>query len=140
MPSTWLRKSSKLPYHQPSLMAELTTALAKTPVNSIPTIPPTPWHGNTSRVSSMVERDFQCTNILDTTLAISPINIIWGIPTKPAAGVMATMPTTAPIHNPSAEGLRTIGVTTRNQSKPDDAVAGFDNETSDIQETIHISY
>src|SRR3546814_4629037 len=72
MPSTWLRKSSKLPYHQPSLMAELTTALAKTPVNSIPTIPPTPWHGNTSRVSSMVERDFQCTNILDTTLAISP--------------------------------------------------------------------
>src|SRR3546814_20437017 len=66
----------------------------------------------------MVERDFQCTNILDTTLAISPINILWGIPTKPAAGVMATMPTTAPIQNPSAEGFRPLAPFNRIQPHP----------------------
>src|SRR3546814_18049613 len=71
----------------------------------------------------MVDRDFQCTNILDTTLAISPINILWGIPTKPAAGVMATMPTTAPIQNPSAEGFRPLAASNRIQPNPAAAVA-----------------
>src|SRR3954469_3439734 len=37
---------------------------------------------------------------------MKPSMILCGIPTKPAAGVIATRPTTAPIQKPSAEGLR----------------------------------
>ena len=43
--------------------------------------------------------------MLLTTLATTPITIDSRIVTKPAAGVMATRPTTAPMHAPKAEGL-----------------------------------
>jgi hypothetical protein len=48
---------------------------AKTPVAIIPTIPPTPWHGKTSKVSSRVDLDFQWTARLLTIAAIAPIAI-----------------------------------------------------------------
>src|SRR5688572_8439548 len=82
------------------------TSRASTPVSTIPTMPPTPWQGNTSSVSSSVERDFQCTARLLTMLAVNPMKMLWGMLTKPAAGVIATRPTTAPMHAPSADGLR----------------------------------
>ena len=37
--------------------------------------------------------------------ATTPMKILCGIPTKPAPGVIATRPTTAPIQNPSTEGF-----------------------------------
>src|SRR5437763_16536130 len=69
-------------------------------------MPPTPWHGNTSSVSSTEERDFQCTAQLEITDAIAPMKSDWPTVTKPAAGVTATRPTTAPTQAPSALGLR----------------------------------
>src|SRR3954463_13385189 len=50
--------------------------------------------------------------------AIVPINKLDGIVTKPAAGVMATRPTTAPIQNPSAEGFLPLTASKRTQHKP----------------------
>src|ERR1051325_6258780 len=82
------------------------TSLAKMPVISMPTMPPTPWHGNTSSVSSSVDLlFFQCTIRFDTTLAEVPMKMLSPMLTKPAAGVIATSPTTAPTHAPSADGL-----------------------------------
>ena len=81
------------------------TSLAKIPVITMPTMPPTPWQGKTSSVSSSVDRVFQCTARLLTTLATTPMTIDSRIVTKPAAGVIATRPTTAPMHAPKAEGL-----------------------------------
>ena len=49
--------------------------LANTPVSTIPVIPPTPWHGKTSSVSSSVDFVFQWTARLLTTLATSPMTI-----------------------------------------------------------------
>src|SRR5690606_41972896 len=72
---------------------------------SIPTSPPTPWQGNTSSVSSREVLDFQCTTMLLISEAKVPINRLEGIVTKPAAGVIATRPTTAPIQNPRADGF-----------------------------------
>ena len=71
----------------------------------MPVMPPTPWQGKTSSVSSSVDRVFQCTARLLTTLATTPMTIDSRIVTKPAAGVMATRPTTAPMHAPNADGL-----------------------------------
>src|SRR5262245_51750358 len=82
------------------------TSRASSPVASIPTIPPTPWHGNTSSVSSSVDFDFMWTAQLLTSAATTPMNTLWPMDTNPAAGVMATRPTTAPMHAPRAEGLR----------------------------------
>src|SRR5271155_475603 len=75
------------------------------PVMTMPVIPPTPWQGKTSSVSSRVDRVFQCTARLLTTLATTPMTIDSRIVTNPAAGVIATKPTTAPMHAPKAEGL-----------------------------------
>src|SRR3954471_13815856 len=41
--------------------------------------------------------------MLDTTAATAPMKIETGTDTKPAAGVIATNPTTAPIQKPSAD-------------------------------------
>ena len=41
--------------------------------------------------------------MLETIAAINPKKILLGIDTNPAAGVIATKPTTAPIHAPKAE-------------------------------------
>src|SRR4051794_33017145 len=71
----------------------------------MPTMPPTPWQGNTSSVSSSVDFDFQWTARLLTTLATRPMAMLSRTVTKPAAGVMATSPTTAPMQAPTAVGL-----------------------------------
>src|SRR5262249_11246032 len=76
-----------------------------TPVAIIPTRPPTPWQGNTSRVSSSVDFVRRCTARLLTTAATMPITMLWRTETNPAAGVMATRPTTAPTQAPTAGGL-----------------------------------
>src|SRR5438105_9182647 len=41
-----------------------------------------------------------------TIAAMLPIQMLWPMDTYPAAGVMATSPTTAPMHAPTAEGRR----------------------------------
>src|SRR5918998_530021 len=84
------------------------TLAAKTPVASMPTMPPTPWQGKTSRVSSRVDFVRRLTARLLMTLATRPMTMLWGIVTKPAAGVMATSPTTAPMQAPRAEGFLPI--------------------------------
>src|SRR5262245_1828227 len=72
----------------------------------MPTMPPTPWHGNTSSVSSSVDAlFFQCTQRFEITLATVPMNMLSPMLTYTAAGVMATSPTTAPTQPPSADGL-----------------------------------
>src|SRR6187431_3825000 len=59
----------------------------------------------------------------ETNAATKPIMILCGIPTKPAAGVMATNPTTAPIQNPSTEGFFPL-ITSKNiQVRPAEAAA-----------------
>src|SRR5690349_12674080 len=47
-----------------------------------------------------------------------PMNKLEGIVTKPAAGVMATRPTTAPIQNPRAEGFLPRTASKRIQARP----------------------
>ena len=76
------------------------------PVAIMPTMPPTPWQGKTSRVSSSVDFDFQCTTSLLIAAASAPIRMLWPTLTNPAAGVIATSPTTAPTQVPSADAFR----------------------------------
>ena len=78
-------------------------------------MPPTPWQGKTSRVSSSVDLVRRWTATLLMTLAARPIVMLWATVTNPAAGVIATRPTTAPT------GTRADGFLPRNQSKKDPA-------------------
>src|SRR5438309_1932467 len=55
--------------------------------------------------------------------ATTPIKMLWGTATKPAAGVMATKPTTAPIQNPSTEGFLPLTTSKNIQDKPAAAAA-----------------
>src|SRR3569833_2190770 len=75
------------------------------PVISIPTMPPTPWQGNTSKVSSIDVLVRHSTTRLLTIADMIPTISECGIVTKPAAGVMATNPTTAPIQAPITDGF-----------------------------------
>src|SRR5688572_30535163 len=77
-----------------------------TPVSSAPKIPPIPWTPNTSSESSApmsflnpVQPQRQMTP------AARPITNAPGMPTLPAAGVIATRPATAPEAAPSIDGL-----------------------------------
>src|SRR6516162_5115701 len=88
-------------------------------------MPPTPWQGKTSRVSSSVERVFQWTARLLTTLATTPMTIDSRIETYPAAGVIATSPTTAPMQAPSADGLFPFSQSKNIQASMADAEAVF---------------
>src|SRR5215204_667298 len=63
--------------------------------------------------------------MLETMAAITPIVILCGIATKPAAGVIATRPTTAPIQNPSTEGFLPFNTSKNIQDKPAAAAAVF---------------
>src|SRR3954471_13560807 len=57
--------------------------------------------------------------------ATTPINMLWGIATKPAAGVIATRPTTAPIQKPVTEGFLPF-ITSKNiHERPAAAAAVF---------------
>src|SRR5688572_9365208 len=91
---------------------------AKTPVNSMPTMPPIPWQGKTSRVSSILVLLHQPTTRLLIKLANTPIKMLIGMLTKPAAGVMATSPTTMPMQNPIAEGFLPLKASNKIQAKP----------------------
>src|SRR5690606_10396857 len=74
--------------------------------------------GNTSSVSSREVLDFQCTTMLLISEAKVPINRLEGIVTKPAAGVIATRPTTAPIQNPRADGFLPLTASNNIQQRP----------------------
>src|SRR5882724_9249928 len=94
------------------------------PVISIPTIPPIPWQGNTLRVSSSTVLDeLKCTARLEITAASVPMKILWGIATKPAAGVMATRPTTAPTQKPTTDGFLPRNTSKNIQESPAAAAA-----------------
>src|SRR3954471_19743970 len=77
-----------------------------TPVNKAPRIPPTACPPKTSSVSSAPSSFFKpFTPHRQTTPAARPITNAPGMPTLPAAGVIATSPATAPDAAPSMEGL-----------------------------------
>jgi hypothetical protein len=50
--TTWTPRRVALPCSRPSAPPAFTAVVAKTPVSTEPTIPPTPWQAKTSRVSS----------------------------------------------------------------------------------------
>src|ERR1700753_3842045 len=80
------------------------------PVSSIPIMPPTPWHGNTSSVSSILVCLPQTkTKFLQPAATMPTINELDTV-TKPAAGVMATSPTTAPIQAPITDGFLPLAI------------------------------
>src|SRR5688500_4526105 len=54
-----------------------------------------------------------------------PMNKLEGMVTNPAAGVMATRPTTAPIQNPSADGFLPLSESNKIQESPAAADAVF---------------
>src|SRR5690606_5232273 len=109
----------------PTPLPSFTACVARRPVITIPTAPPTPWQGNTSRVSSKEVFVFQCTTTLLMIAAKVPMNKLEGIVTKPAAGVIATRPTTAPIQNPIADGFLPRAASNRIQARPAAAEAVF---------------
>ena len=100
-----IRMLPKVWFNNPSAPAGFIALEASTPVSNIPTIPPTPWQGKTSNVSSKFDFDLKCTAILEQSAATVPIKILEPTDTNPAAGVMATKPTTAPMQAPKAEGF-----------------------------------
>src|ERR1041385_8122416 len=75
------------------------------PVISMPAMPPTPWQGNTSKVSSIDVLVRHSTTRLLITAATMPMISECGMVTKPAAGVIATRPTTAPMQAPITDGF-----------------------------------
>src|SRR4051812_24677708 len=76
------------------------------PVSSAPEIPPSACTPNTSSESSaLIRRLSPVTPHKHTTPAIRPIANAPGMPTLPAAGVIATSPATAPDAAPSIDGL-----------------------------------
>src|SRR5678815_1379803 len=61
--------------------------------------------------------------MVEMIAATTPMKILCGIATKPAAGVIATSPTTAPIQNPSTDGFLPF-ITSKNiHDKPAAAAA-----------------
>src|SRR5882762_5258209 len=78
----------------------------KIPVSSAPVIPPTACTPNTSSASSWLISFFRLvTPHRQIGPTASPITKAPGMPTLPAAGVIATSPATAPDAAPSIEGL-----------------------------------
>src|SRR6185312_13903889 len=57
--------------------------------------------------------------------ATTPMKILCGMATNPAAGVIATRPTTAPIQNPSTEGFFPFNTSKDIQESPAAAAAVF---------------
>src|SRR6476646_8979339 len=56
--------------------------------------------------------------MFEISAAIKPIKILCGMATKPAAGVIATKPTTAPMQKPSTEGFLPLATSKNIQDKP----------------------
>src|SRR6186997_3610288 len=61
--------------------------------------------------------------MLEQIAAMNPIKILCGRPTYPAAGVIATRPTTAPIQKPSTDGFLPFNTSKNIQDKPAAAAA-----------------
>src|ERR1700729_1536264 len=59
------------------------------------------------------------------TAAHTPMKILCGTATKPAAGVIATNPTTAPTQNPTTEGFLPRRTSKNIQDSPAEAAAVF---------------
>ena len=78
---------------------------AKRPVAIAPHVPPMPWTPTTSRLSSYPNFDFRLQAAKQSTPPPMPIRIAETGPTKPAAGVMATSPATAPDAAPRTVGF-----------------------------------
>ena len=122
----WVVNSFDTPKNKPSSVTAAFIAFeANIPVISIPTIPPTPWQGNTSSVSSKVDLERQWATKFETSAATVPTNIAFGIVTNPAAGVMATNPTTAPIQKPIADTFLPFATSNKTQARPAAAAAVF---------------
>lgn len=69
-----------------------------------PTMPPMPWMPKTSRLSSYLNIGLRVTTAhRQMRLATAPSTIEPKVPAKPAAGVMATRPATAPEAAPRSE-------------------------------------
>src|SRR4030042_2296569 len=79
---------------------------ANRPVAIDPQSPPIPWHAKTSSVSSILDLPaLQLATRVEIPPAAKPMSKADVTLTYPAAGVIATNPTTAPIETPTAEGL-----------------------------------
>src|SRR6185312_10632338 len=63
------------------------------------------------------------TATLEMIAATAPIKILCGTATYPAAGVMATRPTTAPIQNPNTEGFFPFNTSKNIHARPAEAAA-----------------
>src|SRR5688500_15222983 len=61
--------------------------------------------------------------MLDIIAATTPIKILWGMATKPAPGVMATKPTTAPMQKPTTDGFLPLATSKNIHDKPAAAAA-----------------
>src|SRR4051812_39462687 len=63
--------------------------------------------------------------MFDIIAATTPIKMLCGIATKPAAGVIATRPTTAPMQKPITDGFLPRSTSKNIQDKPAAAAAVF---------------
>src|SRR5918993_5393842 len=98
----------------------------KMPVSNAPRIPPTAWMPKTSSESSaLTSRLSPVTPQKQTMPAAMPITNAPGIPTLPAAGVMATRPATAPEAAPSIEVLPFMSHSADIQARTAQAVARY---------------
>src|SRR6185503_11467927 len=109
----WIHSCLPIPTSPTDAVTQSTTApgppklrALNTPVSRAPRMPPKPWTPNTTSESSAPMsflRPVQPQR--HTTPAARPITNAPGIPTLPAAGVIATRPATAPEAAPSIDGL-----------------------------------
>src|SRR5215470_11785577 len=98
----------------------------KMPVDSAPKIPPRAWTPNTSSESSAPIIFFRPVQPQkQMTLTSRPITNAPGMPTLPAAGVIATRPATAPEAAPSIDGLPLISHSTNVHETTAHAVARY---------------
>src|ERR1051325_2990952 len=84
----------------------LASTLARMPVSSAPSVPPTPWTPKVSSASSYLKIALSLVQARNgTTPAPMPITTAPLAVTRPAAGVITTRPATTPEQNPSTVGL-----------------------------------
>src|SRR5919206_582631 len=103
----WVSSCCGLPYSRPLAPEVLTATVANRPVARAPQVPPTPCTPTTSSASSTPKRCLtSCTPKKQMPPAPRPTMIAAGTLTKPAAGVIATRPATAPAAEPSTLGRR----------------------------------
>ena len=94
------------------------------PVSSAPEMPPSACTPNTSSESSAFSSLFRpVTPQRQMTPASRPMAKAPGMPTLPAAGVMATRPATQPDAAPSSEGLPLMSHSAKVQESTAQAVA-----------------